>query len=186
MTKEQWQAIINCDSSCDGTFVYALRSTGKYCRPSCRKKSYHIRRTIIFSTPAEAEAAGFQPCSRCRPDLNRWEGVKTELVRSAEALVQEHYMEKFSLKALSDSLHVDKSYLLRTFHERTGMTLLEYHNRIRIRAAQELLTHPEIPVSSVAASTGFISASHFSQVFRRHTGQTPSQYREDYLRSLEK
>ncbi len=184
MTKEQWQAIINCDSSCDGTFVYALRSTRKYCRPSCPKKSYQAKRIIIFSTAAEAEAAGFHPCSRCRPDLERWEGVKAELVRSAEALIREHYTEKFSLKLLSDSLHVDKSYLLRTFHERTGQTLLEYHNRMRIEAAQELLTHPEIPVASIAASTGFVSASHFSQVFRRHTGQTPSEYRMEYLHSL--
>lgn len=118
----------------------------------------------------------FQSAQGCGKD------VKGELVRSAEALVQKHYLEKFSLRQLSDSLHVDKSYLLRTFHERTGMTLLEYHNRIRIRAAQELLTHPEIPVSSIAASTGFVSASHFSQVFRRHTGQTPSEYRAEYLR----
>ena len=122
----------------------------------------------------------FQPAQGCG------EGVKGELVRSAEVLVQKHYLEKFSLSLLSEALHVDKSYLLRTFHERTGMTLLEYHNRIRIRAAQELLTHPEIPVSSVAASTGFVSASHFSQVFRRHTGQTPSEFRTEYLHSLGK
>ncbi len=184
MTREQWQAIINCDSSLDGTFVYALRSTGKYCRPSCRKKNYQAKRIIIFSTAAEAEAAGFQPCSRCRPDLERWDGVKAELVRSAEALIREHYTEKFSLTFLSGSLHVDKSYLLRTFHERTGLTLLEYHNKVRIEAAQEQLRHPEIPVSAIAASTGFISASHFSQVFKRHTGQTPSEYRTAYLKSL--
>ena len=117
----------------------------------------------------------------CRPDPCRPKDVKAELVRSAEVLIREHYMDKFSLKLLSDALHVDKSYLLRTFHERTGLTLLEYHNQIRIEAAQELLMQPEIPVSSIAHRTGFVSASHFSQVFRRHTGQTPSEYRNQHL-----
>ena len=117
----------------------------------------------------------------CRPDLCRPKDVKAELVRSAEVLIREHYMDKFSLMLLSDALHVDKSYLLRTFHERTGLTLLEYHNQIRIEAAQELLMQPEIPVASIAHRTGFVSASHFSQVFRRHTGQTPSEYRNQHL-----
>ena len=71
----------------------------------------------------------------CRPGPCRPKDVKAELVRSAEVLIREHYMDKFSLKLLSDALHVNKSYLLRTFHERTGLTLLEYHNQIRIEAA---------------------------------------------------
>ena len=80
---------------------------------------------------------------------------------------------------------MDKSYLLRTFKEATGRTLLEYHNCVRCEAAKELLTRPELTISFVASAVGYVSASHFTQVFRRHTGKTPSQYRSDYLESLD-
>ena len=90
----------------------------------------------------------FQSAQGCGKD------VKGELVRYAEALVQKHYLEKFSLRQLSDSLHVDKSYLLRTFHERTGMTLLEY-------AVFDLIfmsvyfTELKLPKSILCSLTGF-------------------------------
>lgn len=185
MTKEQWLAIKNCDGGFDGKLWYALRSTKKICRPSCRKRSYDPKKVIVFTSLDDALAQGFQPCSRCRPDHASWEGSKKELARSAERFIREHYTEKFSLDALAGELHIDKSYLLRTFKESTGCTLLEYHNLVRCENARELLTRPELSVSYIASSVGYVSASHFTQVFRKIVGKTPSQYRADYLQSLD-
>ena len=185
-TREQWLAIKNCDPEGCEIFFFSQRGSKKVCRPSCRKKNYDPKRIIIFSTLDEALAQGYTPCTRCHPELERWEGAKKELARAAENFIREHYTDKFSLVALAGALHVDKSYLLRTFREVTGFTLLEYHNRVRCEAAMELLTHPELSVSYIAFAVGYVSASHFTQVFRKFTGKTPSQYRSDYLEELDK
>jgi len=184
-TKEQWLAIKTCDIESDGRVFYAVKGSKKVCRPSCRKKSYDPKRIIAFDTLDEALALGYIPCSRCHPELENWAGPKKQLATAAEEFIRAHYTEKFSLPALAEALHVDKSYLLRTFKQVTGSTLLEYHNTVRCEAAKKLLTRPELTVSYIASSVGYISASHFAQVFRRLTGRTPSQYRSDYLESLD-
>lgn len=185
VTREQWLAIKNGDGSFDGRFYYALKTTKKICRPSCRKKNCDPKKVLVFDTLDEALALGFHPCGRCRPDRSSWEGTKTELARSAESFIREHYTEKFSLDALAGALHIDKSYLLRTFKAITGSTLLEFHNRVRCEAARELLTRPELSISYIASAVGYVSASHFTQVFRKIVGKTPSDYRAAYLESLD-
>ena len=185
MTKEQWLAIKNCDKSCDGEFYYGLTSTKKVCRPSCPKPSYDPKRIVVFGTLREALDAGYQPCSRCRPDVPDWSGAKNELSRSAAKLIREHSTEKFSLPALAETLHVDPSYLARTFKSVVGCTLLTFHNTVRCEAAQELLAHSGLSVSYIASAVGYASASHFAQTFRKIVGCTPSEYRDRYFASLE-
>lgn len=185
MTKEQWIAIRDRDASWDGKFYYALRSAKSVCRPSCPVRHPTPKNVRVFDTLEQAIALGYHPCSRCRPDLERWEGAKAELARAAERYIREHCAEGFSLEALANALHNDKSYLLRTFKAETGETPLRYHNRIRCEAAQELLTRPELSISYIASAVGYASSSHFTQVFRRMTGKTPSQYRDDYLKGLD-
>ena len=109
------------------------------------------------------------------------QGPRWDLAEAAEREIRLHYKEKFSLEALADSLHVDKSYLLRTFRLMKGTTLLTFHNQVRCEAAKELLGRPELSVSSIAAQVGFVSAAHFSQIFKKHMGITPSRYRERCL-----
>ena len=185
MDKEQWAAIKNRDRSYDGKFYYGLRTTKKFCRPSCPKQSYDPRRIVIFASAEEARQSGYVPCSRCHPDLPDWTDAKTELARSAEAYIRTHYADKFSLSALAEAMHVDRAYLARSFKRVKGVTLLEYCNRVRCEYAQEMLTHAELSISYIASAVGYISASHFAQVFRKTVGDTPSEYRDNYFRSLE-
>src|SRR5512134_3654055 len=63
----RWRAVLAHDARSDGAFVYAVRSTGIYCCPSCPSRRPHRRHVAFFRHPAEAEAAGFRPCKRCRP-----------------------------------------------------------------------------------------------------------------------
>ena len=111
-------------------------------------------------------------------------GARRELADAAEQLVRERYTQKFSLDALADAVHVDKSYLLRTFKKMKGTTLLAFHNQVRCEAAKELLARPELPISSIASSVGFVSPAHFSQIFKKYTGTSPSDYRKEYFDSL--
>ena len=111
-------------------------------------------------------------------------GARRELADAAEQLVRARYTQKFSLDALADAVHVDKSYLLRTFKKMKGTTLLAFHNQLRCEAAKELLTQPELPIAHIASSVGFVSPAHFSQIFKKYTGTSPSDYRKEYFDSL--
>lgn len=181
MTQEEWQAIRDRDPAYDGKLFYSVKRSHVVCRPSCPRRKLQSREIIIFHSLDEALGAGYHVCSRCRPDLAEWRGARGELADSAEKLVREHYKEKFSLDAVANALHVDKSYLLRTFKLVKGTTLLAFHNQVRCEAAKKLLQDPELSVSSVSSSVGFVSSAHFSQVFRKYYHMTPSEYRASYL-----
>ena len=186
MTKEQWQAIKNKDASYNGRFVYVLRTSGTICRPSCEKKTCSPKDIMIFDTYDEALAAGYRACKRCHPEAADWKGAKMELALAAKKLIEENYMKDFSLDELADKMHINKFYLLRTFKEVTGETTLQYHNHIRIDKAKELLKQPELSMSYIAYETGFNSASHFSRVFVKVAGITPTEYRKEYLKNLDR
>lgn len=185
LTKEQWLAVKNHDENFNNQFVYGIKGSNIVCRPSCTLRHPTPKNIIIFNSIEDAYANGYRPCARCRPDLEDWRGAKAELVRSAEKLIRENYTKKFSLDRIASAMHMDKSYLLRTFKEFNGCTMLEFHNRVRCEAAQELLTRPELSIAYISCAVGFASASHFTQVFRKYIGKTPSQFRIDYIRSLD-
>lgn len=185
VTKEQWNAIRTQDRRSDGVFFYGLRTTKKFCRPSCPKRSYDPRRIVVFDTAAQALEAGYQPCTRCHPDRPDWTDTKTELARAADSYLREHYADRFSLAAFAEATHVNQAYLARTFKSVFGCTLLERCHQLRCQRAKELLTSPDLSISYIAAAVGYVSASHFTQVFRKAAGQTPTEYRAAYFHLLE-
>ena len=99
------------------------------------------------------------------------------LTQAASAYIEAHSADKFSLQALSDALFVNGSYLLRVFKANTGHTLLWYHNHIRCERAKDLLCLGDRSISQVGEQVGFVSSAHFSHVFRKMTGMTPTEYR---------
>ena len=99
------------------------------------------------------------------------------LVQSAKDYIESHSAEKFSLQVLSEALFINGSYLLRLFKSRTGQTLLGYHNRVRCAKAQALLRGADMSISEVGEAVGFVSSAHFSHVFKKITGITPTEYR---------
>ena len=99
------------------------------------------------------------------------------LADSAKAYIEAHSAEKFSLQVLSDALFVNGSYLLRVFKARTGHTLLWYHNHVRCEKAKALLLDMDMSISEAGEEAGFVSSAHFSHVFKKMTGCTPTEYR---------
>lgn len=184
MTREQWLAIKNHDRDYDGQFCYAVKGTKIVCRPSCTCRTCTPDRVVLFANMQDAEAAGYRPCSRCRPDQPAWEGRKKELAKSAQRLIDEHYDRKFSLEAIAGELYVNGSYLARVFKTCTGKTLLSYHNEVRCSHAQELLMCPELSIAYISEKVGFASVSHFTRIFKKVTGATPSEYRRHYIEEL--
>lgn len=100
------------------------------------------------------------------------------LVLAAKEYIEAHSPEKFSLKKMSEALYINGSYLLRQFKSHTGQTLLEYHNAVRCERAKELLRDTPMCISGIGEAVGFVSSAHFSHVFRKVTGTTPTAYRE--------
>ncbi len=103
------------------------------------------------------------------------------LCEAAQTYIEAHSAEKFSLDEMSKALFVNGSYLLRTFKRHTGMTPLCYHHRVRCAKAKDLLTETSLSVSQVGESVGFVSSSHFSHIFRKTEGCTPSEYRKQHI-----
>lgn len=107
--------------------------------------------------------------------------AKAELAEKAKNYIDNHYQEKFSLKKIADILYVNESYLLRTFSSEIGMTMLNYHNHIRCLHAAEMLKTTDQSISFISDQAGFVSAAHFSRIFKKHFGYTPSEYRKQKI-----
>lgn len=104
------------------------------------------------------------------------------LAEAAKRYIEAHSAERFSLQAVSEALFVNGSHLLRSFKASTGQTLLEYHNRVRCEKAKRLLEDDGKSISQVSEAVGFVSAAHFSHVFKRMTGCTPTEYRLNHAK----
>src|ERR1700694_5562272 len=111
-----WRALGSGDSRADGTFVYAVRTTGVYCRPGCASRPPRRENVAFYATPAAAEATGFRPCKRCRPrggTLGERHlaavGRACALIRARDALP--------SLAELADAAGISRFHFHRVFKE---------------------------------------------------------------------
>ncbi len=100
-----------------------------------------------------------------------------DLSRAAQDYIEAHSAERFSLQEMAGALFVNGSYLLRVFKRSMGMTPLSYHHRIRCQKAKDLLAQTDRTISEIGEAVGFVSSSHFSHIFRKTEGCTPSEYR---------
>ncbi|MBL0387223.1 methylphosphotriester-DNA--protein-cysteine methyltransferase family protein [Tumebacillus sp. ITR2] len=177
MEERQWQAIEACDSGSDGEFYYGVRTTGVYCRPSCKSRTPKRENVRVFGTTDEAVNQGFRPCKRCRPEELAWRGAGEEVVALVKGLMQARFAEALSLELLAEEVKMSPHHVHRVFKRETGQTPGEFLLEVRMRAAKELLRTTEWSVTEVAGQVGFVNLSHFSTVFHEQTGQTPTQYR---------
>ena len=104
----------------------------------------------------------------------------TSLAAAAQAYMEAHSAEKFSLEKMAKALYVNGSYLTRAFRRQTGMTPLSYHHRLRCAKAKELLTRSELTVSQVGEAVGYVSSSHFAHIFRKLEGCAPSEFQKSH------
>lgn len=102
------------------------------------------------------------------------------LSAAAQAYIETHSAEKFSLEKMEKALFVNGSYLTRAFRRHTGMTPLTYHHRLRCAKAKELLEHSSLTVSQVGEAVGYVSSSHFAHIFRKLEGCSPSEFQKNH------
>lgn len=171
----RWQAVLERDRALDGAFVYAVRSTGVYCRPSCPSRRPRRDQVRFFSGPASAEAAGFRACRRCRP-AGSPEEPHLELVRAACRLIEERPDQSPTLEELSAALHLSPQHLQRTFKRVVGVSPRGYAEARRVeRLKRELRAGEEI--GSALHGAGYGSSSRLYAQAPLRLGMTPATYR---------
>ncbi|NGP46585.1 methylphosphotriester-DNA--protein-cysteine methyltransferase family protein [Bacillaceae bacterium SIJ1] len=173
-----WNATISCDSAYDGVFFYAVKTTGIFCRPSCKSRAPNDENVSFFASACEAQKAGYRPCKRCRPDLrfSKYDPVHF-ILEDTIRMIKNNYIQHLSLQDISSSVGVSRYHLNRIFKERVGCTPRMYLERVRVNKAKELLLTTALNSTQIGYSIGYQSISSFYNAFKRHTGFSPSQFR---------
>jgi AraC family transcriptional regulator, regulatory protein of adaptative response / DNA-3-methyladenine glycosylase II len=174
------RARISRDPRFDGKFFIAVTSTGIYCRPICPSryaKRAHVR---FFGTPAAAEAAGFRPCLRCRPEAApgtpAWLGTAA-VVRRALRLINEGALDEESVEALAARLGIGPRHLLRLFSRHVGASPIAVAQTRRLHFAVCLLEETRLPITQIAMAAGFGSCRRFNAAFRHTYRRAPRELR---------
>lgn len=161
---EQWQAVLARDRRCDGRFVYAVRSTGIYCRPSCASRRPRRTQVSFFPIPEAAEREGFRACLRCRPRQPGAADPAVTLVRDACRAL-----------AAGERPRGDARRLARAFKRVLGITPGQYRDAGRVaRLKQELKRRPH--VSPAVYEAGYGSSSRVYERTHAQLGMTPGKY----------
>jgi AraC family transcriptional regulator, regulatory protein of adaptative response / DNA-3-methyladenine glycosylase II len=174
------QARLSRDPRFDGLFFTAVSTTGIYCRPVCPAPPPRPANVRYFANAAAAEAAGFRPCLRCRPELSPEDGSWRRgdaLVARALKLIDQGLLAEAPLAALAARVHVGERQLRRLFVERLGAPPIGVHGTRRLLFAKQLLTETALPVTQVAMAAGFGSLRRFNDSFRAAYGMAPRELR---------
>ncbi|HYU33165.1 MAG TPA: bifunctional DNA-binding transcriptional regulator/O6-methylguanine-DNA methyltransferase Ada [Thermoanaerobaculia bacterium] len=169
-----WDAVMGRDSRRDGQFVYAVATTGVYCRPSCPSRRPRRASVRFFTTPEDAERAGFRACRRCHPR----DGAAPEarLVERACAWLEAHLDEPVTLETLGEAVGVSPWHLQRTFKRLTGVSPKEMVRARRMERLKERLQQGD-DVAAATYEAGFGSGSRVYERSDARLGMTPATYR---------
>lgn len=174
------------DARFDGSFFTGVTSTGVYCRPVCRVKLPRRENCCFFRHAAQAEAAGFRPCLRCRPELApraaSWstEDASRILALQAARLIDEPDAwsdDGPGAARIAARLGVSDRHLRRIFESQFGVSPLQYLQTRRLLAAKQLIADTRLPMTQVALASGFASVRRFNAAFVTHYGLNPSALR---------
>ncbi len=169
--EECWAALASRDSGADGAFVYAVRTTGVYCRPGCSSRLPRRENVAFYATPAAAEEAGFRPCKRCRPNEGSAGERRVAAIGRACALIRARDTLP-SLTELADAAGISRFHFHRVFKEITGTTPREWGTAHRLGRFAERLDSGE-SVAEAVYGAGFGASSRAYEAAPNGLGMTP-------------
>lgn len=168
------------DAAFDGVFFTAVKTTGIYCRPVCPVKQPLTRNVVYYPSAAAAEAAGFRPCLRCRPEAApfcpAWNGTRTTVERALK-LIDEGALDRDGVEALASRLGIGPRQLSRLFRRHLGASPTRVAGTVRIQRAKRLLNDTDLPLAEIAFRAGFRSVRRFNAAFQDLYGRPPSALR---------
>lgn len=166
----RWNSVCARDASADGSFVFAVRTTGVFCRPSCAARRPKRENVRFFATNADAERAGFRACKRCTPlEASVAERRAQRIARACELLATSD--ERWTLAALARDVGSSPFRLQREFKEALGVAPREYAAAKRDERAAASLPHSKSVVEA-ALDAGFGSTGRFYARSRAVAGMT--------------
>jgi AraC family transcriptional regulator, regulatory protein of adaptative response / methylated-DNA-[protein]-cysteine methyltransferase len=170
-----WQAVLARDASRDGSFVFAVSSTGVYCRPSCPSRRPRRENVMFFRQPDEAERAGYRACLRCRPRAAGGNG-QMQMVKSVCRYIEQHLDEAITLARLGSEFHQSPFHLQRTFKSVLGITPRAYADSCRMNELKRNLRAGH-SVTRAMYDAGYSSSSRLYERTASQLGMTPDKYR---------
>ncbi|MBK6866634.1 MAG: DNA-3-methyladenine glycosylase 2 family protein [Burkholderiales bacterium] len=183
-----YRALAAHDARFDGRFFTGVTSTGIYCRPVCKVRTPRRENCRFFRHAAQAEAAGFRPCLRCRPELAPqaliWttQDASAVLARQAAQWLDDPESagaEPPRVARLAARLGVSDRHLRRIFEAQFGVSPLQYLQTRRLLTAKQLLADTDLPVTQIALMSGFASLRRFNAAFAQHYRLSPSALRRE-------
>lgn len=172
----RWRAVVARDAAEDGKFVYAVRTTGVYCRPSCPARQAKAENVAFFAGPAEAEAAGFRACRRCTPNAaSLAEQHAATIARACRAI--EAAETPPPLRQLARAAGLSPYHFHRVFKAVTGLTPKAYATATRGGRARQALVEGGRSVTAALYDAGFNSSGRFYESADAVLGMTPGAYR---------
>jgi methylphosphotriester-DNA--protein-cysteine methyltransferase len=166
-TDAQFEAILGCSHHADTDFWYGVATTGIYCRPSCRSKAPLRENVRIFSSPAEAEAAGYRACKRCAPKSGATPTEESaQSLETAAAFLRDRSAADTSWQQAAALVHLSPSRFHRLFRAQFGVAPGAYLNRCRLERAEKE-TSDSATVIGRAYDAGFGSAAAYYRTRKR-------------------
>lgn len=179
-SEARWAAVLRRDAAADGQFVYAVRSTGVYCRPSCPSRRPGRERVAFFDAPDAAAGAGFRACRRCAPSDAAAPPTRTAAaVERARALLDaaaDAGGDRVSLAELARATGTSAAHLQRAFTRAVGVSPARYAAARRAERLKAALRR-ETSVSRAVYEAGYAAPSRAYAAASAHLGMTPAAYR---------
>ncbi|MEP7056550.1 MAG: Ada metal-binding domain-containing protein [Caldimonas sp.] len=181
-----YQVLLARDARFDGRLFVGVTSTGIYCRPICRVRTPMQKNCRFFATAAQAEAATFRPCMKCRPEIAPGAGLPWTVMDASRTLARQAALgldaeaangDAPSVAALAARLGVSERHLRRIFVAEHGVTPVQYVQTRRLLLAKQLLTDTRLPVAQVASASGFRSVRRFNAAFADSYRMNPARLR---------
>jgi len=171
------------DRSYDGRFYTGVHTTGIYCRPVCPVRPARSANVSFFPSASAAEAAGFRPCLRCRPETapfsSAWIGSRATVERALRLIVEEGALDQegATVERLAQRLGMGSRQLTRLFERHLQASPAKVARTARVQRAKRLLDETSLPMSEIAMRAGFGSLRRFNSVFVEVYGRPPTKIR---------
>jgi AraC family transcriptional regulator of adaptative response/methylated-DNA-[protein]-cysteine methyltransferase len=176
-----WQAVLSRDGKWDGKFVFAVSSTGVYCRPSCPSRRPRRENVAFYRTPVAAERAGYRGCLRCRPAFDA--NPRLRMVKEVCRFIENHLDEPLTLARLGEVFHQSSFHLQRTFKSVLGITPRAYAESCRTRRLKQNLQAGHSVTRSMY-DAGYSSSSRLYERTASQLGMTPDKYRRGAIATV--
>jgi len=171
-----YRALAARDSRFDGVFFTGVKTTGIYCRPICGVKTPRESSCTFFSSAAAAEAAGFRPCLRCRPELAPY-AIQQNLAHAIWKKIANGALNESSIEELADQVGLSSRQMRRVLMQEFGVSPIEMAQTQRLLFAKKLLQETVLTMADIAFAAGFGSVRRFNALFSERYQMTPGEVR---------